>query len=152
MASKIVGLVRKSFRHLLLLFTKPHEFLANLEQFTNPGAFQGRLLNMVQVAPLQAEIVQGARPTLNVLLPEITQGSTTGGPNTVLNIGYRIAAAGIPGNSPVSRPGRPRLNCGRGAGNHCTLAPTTCSWRAIGPRRTRLRHCCPRRGGGYFTI
>lgn len=48
------------------------------------------------VWPLNVEIRRHAVPTLNVLLPSLRRQDLTGGPNTVLNLTYRLAAQGVP--------------------------------------------------------
>jgi hypothetical protein len=48
--------------------------------------------------PLHAELVRdkGAKPRLNVVLPSLKIAHMSGGPNTALNLVYRLAALGIP--------------------------------------------------------
>lgn len=93
-------LAGKSAAQFRLLRRNPEEFLRNIRQFTNPPAFLAGLLDMAEIPPLSIEVdPNGAAVstvTLNVLLPSIGRNGMTGGPNTVLMIGARLAHSGIP--------------------------------------------------------
>ncbi len=95
-AASLGKLAGKSVAQLRLLRRDPEEFLRNIRQFTDPAAFLARLLDMPDIPPLRVEVVSRGNATLNVLLPSIGRLGMTGGPNTVLMIGARLAHAGIP--------------------------------------------------------
>jgi hypothetical protein len=66
-----------------------------LEQYTDPQSFEAGLLDMTVVTPLSATVTPGP-PRLVILLPSITPQGLTGGPNTALQLGYRLAQQGTP--------------------------------------------------------
>jgi len=49
--------------------TNPDEFLRNIRQFTNPAAFQDRLLDIAAIPAIRIRVVAGSTLTLNVMLP-----------------------------------------------------------------------------------
>lgn len=64
-----------------------------------PGAgFAKSLGALPSVVPLSLRIDPAleAVPTLNVLIPTLALGAMSGGPNTAVQIAYRMAAAGVP--------------------------------------------------------
>jgi O-antigen biosynthesis protein len=99
--SRLGKLAGKSAGQLRLLRRNPEEFVRNIRQFTNPPAFLAGLLDMTEIPPLRIEVETSAgaacsTATLNILLPSIGRNGMTGGPNTVLMIGARLAHGGIP--------------------------------------------------------
>lgn len=87
-------LVRKIAAQASLMTRRPDEALRNLRQFTNPQAFLAAMTDLPGTDPIAA--VAGSGPaTLNILLPAIHPAGMTGGPNTVLTIGGRLALAGV---------------------------------------------------------
>ena len=56
------------------------------------------LKRLPNIAPLNLTISPGlaARPMLNVLIPGLSMQHMSGGPNTAINLAYRLAAEGIP--------------------------------------------------------
>jgi hypothetical protein len=94
----IAGLPRKIVRQLALLCRDPEKFGGNVLQFVNPALFESRLLNIAMPPPLHVRVDPSlqAKPSLNALLPEISLGTMSGGPNTVINLIYRVAEHGIP--------------------------------------------------------
>jgi hypothetical protein len=91
----IVKIARKLVGQARLLQSNPDELLRNVRQFTNPVAFRERLLDLAPIPAIATRITAATTPTLNIFLPAISRQTMTGGPNTVLNIGYRLATAGI---------------------------------------------------------
>jgi hypothetical protein len=81
---------------LRLLLRNPEEFARNLKQVTDPAGFRRDLLDLIEIEPLNVLVDPAAAPMLNIVLPAIEPQKLTGGPNTVLNIGVHIAAAGVP--------------------------------------------------------
>jgi hypothetical protein len=103
---RATGLPAKILRHLRLLRDDPERFARNVLQFTNPGRFRERLIDIEVPPPLHLRIDPplAARGTLNVLLPALSGDNTTGGPNTVLNLALRIAGLGVPVRMVTTRP------------------------------------------------
>ena len=90
-----LDLSRRVTGQLRLLARDPDEFLRNIRQVTAPAAFLSQLLDTPEIAPLRLDIRPSASPpAFNVLLPLIAPDGMTGGPNTVLMIGARLARAG----------------------------------------------------------
>src|SRR5262249_17966930 len=91
-------LLRRVRNHLRLLRDDPEKFAANLLQFTNPARFQERLVDILTAAPLHVRVDPGSsdRPALTVLQPILSPASMTGGPNTIVNVAFRVAQRGIP--------------------------------------------------------
>ena len=52
--------------------------------------------DLPQCQPLNLRICAGLKPTLNLLIPGLRLSVLSGGPNTALNLAYRLAAAGLP--------------------------------------------------------
>lgn len=103
---RATGLPAKIVRHLRLLRDDPERFARNLLQFTNPGRFREKLID-IEVPPslhLRIEAPPAARRTLNVLLPALSSDNMTGGPNTVLHLALRIAGLGVPVRMLTTRP------------------------------------------------
>jgi hypothetical protein len=103
----LTALPRKIIRHLKLLRDDPERFAANLLQFTNPQRFQDKLIDILTAAPLHVRLTPAleARPTLNVLQPVLSPESMTGGPNTIVNLAFRIAQQSLPVRVVTTRPG-----------------------------------------------
>lgn len=97
---KLISTVGKFYRkcagQVRLLRTDPEAFASNVRQFTDPAGYEAKLLDIMEIPAVRATVCSAAVRTLNIVLPEITQIGLTGGPNTALNLGYRIAAAGLP--------------------------------------------------------
>jgi hypothetical protein len=91
----ILKIAQKAVGQARLLRTNPEEFLRNIRQFTNPAAFQDRLLDIATIPTIRVSVTVGAPPTLNIFLPVISREMMTGGPNTALTIGQHLASAGI---------------------------------------------------------
>ena len=85
----ILKIAQKAVGQARLLRTNPDEFLRNMRQFTNPAAFQDRLLDIAAIPTIRVSVTVGAPPTLNIFLPVISREMMTGGPNTALTIGQR---------------------------------------------------------------
>ncbi len=52
--------------------------------------------DLPQFVPLNLDVHIGAPPRLNVLIPGLTLPTLSGGPNTAINLTYRLAQAGVP--------------------------------------------------------
>jgi hypothetical protein len=91
-------LLRKTRAHLRLLRRDPAKFAANLLQYTNPAAFEEKLLDVHAPQPLHARIdrAEADRPALNLLQPSVAPTAMTGGPNTAVNLAYWLARQGVP--------------------------------------------------------
>lgn len=65
---------------------------------SRPPSYMQYLEGLPSVCPLnvRADPALRERARLNVLIPGMTMGAMTGGPNTAINLTYRMAAAGIP--------------------------------------------------------
>ncbi len=88
---KIVG-------QLQLLRKDPAKFGQNLLQFTDPALFEQRLIDIMNPMPMHVRIDPSLdhRPSLNVLSSALSRDGMTGGPNTILNLAFRIARRGVP--------------------------------------------------------
>ena len=97
MASPL-ALIRKAAAQLRLLRDDPEQFGRNLSQLTDPAGFRAKLLDTMTAAPLHARIDPELRaaPALNVLQPILSPASMTGGPNTIVNLAFRVAKLGVP--------------------------------------------------------
>ncbi len=95
---------RLALRHLL---RSPASVFADVERFFARRQHQhgqwtaaaGRVAvedRLQYVWPLNVEVRPGLAPTLNVLLPSLRKQDLTGGPNTALNLTFRLAARGVP--------------------------------------------------------
>jgi beta-1,2-rhamnosyltransferase WsaF-like protein len=75
----------------------PERFARNLTQYTHPGLFEKRLLDLHNAVPVNmAYSASHDGPLrLNVLDADWTVTGMTGGPNTVVNLACRIARQGI---------------------------------------------------------
>ncbi len=96
----------KRFRRLLkkvsvnvsLLRRDPERLARNVLQFTNPALFEQRLLDVLHATPMNVQYnpAPARVPTLNVLDTAWSVMGMTGGPNTVINLAFRIARNGVP--------------------------------------------------------
>ena len=77
-----------------LLRHDPERFGRNISQYTNPEVYRDRLLDVPFIRHLEAQVVEGGKPTVNVRLPAIGPTSMTGGPNTTIQVACAIARAG----------------------------------------------------------
>jgi len=96
MMNSLRALPAKLSRQISLLRRDPERFGHNLLQFTDPALFEQRLLDVMNAVPLHVRITQAGPPTLNILNPALTREGMTGGPNTIINLGLRIARLGVP--------------------------------------------------------
>ncbi len=101
-------LFRKISSHARLLRHDPERFGANLLQFTNPERFRDRLLDVQTAAPMYVRVGEDAamQPALNFLQPILSPASMTGGPNTIVNLAYQLARAGVPVRIVTTRDGQ----------------------------------------------
>ena len=84
-------------------FRSPRQFLADVERLLRkqdetgsidrPMVVTGALPN---VLPLNVVASGDLPPRLNVVLPALAMDKMTGGPNTAINLTYRVARAGVP--------------------------------------------------------
>lgn len=90
--------LRKVVNNARLLRDDPERLARNLLQFTNPALFEQRLLDVLHAVPMHVQYgADPARvPTLNVLDAAWSVMGMTGGPNTVINLAFRIARQGVP--------------------------------------------------------
>lgn len=100
--------LRRFFRASRALLRSPRSSLADLERYASwndqqPKRWKSRSQSAVVVSdrledvwPLNVEICRHAEPTFNLLLPSLRSRDLTGGPNTALNLIYRLAARGVP--------------------------------------------------------
>ncbi len=97
---KLVGAVRTLRRD-------PEAFARNLVQYTDPRAFEARLVDVMHAVPMHVRIEQEGPLRLNVLDSAWTRTGMTGGPNTVVNLAFRVAQQGVDVRlvSTVGRPG-----------------------------------------------
>ncbi len=81
-----------------LLRRDPERLARNVLQFTNPALFEQRLLDVLHATPMHVRYDPSAAkvPTLNVLDAAWSVMGMTGGPNTVINLAFRIARHGVP--------------------------------------------------------
>jgi hypothetical protein len=81
---------------LSLLRRDPERFGRNMLQFTDPGLFEQRLIDVMNPQPMHVTVAPGGAPHLNILNPALTPEGMTGGPNTIINLALRIARLGVP--------------------------------------------------------
>jgi hypothetical protein len=101
------------FRKLLgaarTLRRDPEVFARNLLQYTDPAAFEARLIDVMHATPMHfrfdPDLDEAVR--LNVLDSAWTRTGMTGGPNTVVNLAFRVAQQGVAVRlvATVERPG-----------------------------------------------
>lgn len=104
-AKRLIRTGRDVLRHV---WRSPTALFADVERYFARSKHQpqqwatstsGRVAvedRLQDVWPLNVEIRTGLAPTLNVLLPSLRKQDLTGGPNTALNLTYRLAARGVP--------------------------------------------------------
>lgn len=86
------------------LARSPRRFLRDLERYlSRPGASGRPSSELSQAAerlpcvnPLNMQAVAGMPPRLNVVLPGLVMWAMSGGPNTIINLTYRLARLGVP--------------------------------------------------------
>ena len=90
--------LRKVSGNVRLLRSDPERLAKNVLQFTNPALFEQRLLDVLHASPMHVRYSQApARvPRLNVLDAAWSVMGMTGGPNTAINLAFRIARSGVP--------------------------------------------------------
>lgn len=88
----------KVSRNVKLLRSDPERLAKNVLQFTNPALFEQRLLDVLHATPMHVQYSPdpARTPTLNILDAAWSVMGMTGGPNTVVNLAFRIARSGIP--------------------------------------------------------
>ena len=81
-----------------LLRSDPERLARNVLQFTNPALFEQRLLDVLHATPMHIryDSAVAKMPRLNVLDAAWSAMGMTGGPNTVINLAFRIARSGVP--------------------------------------------------------
>ncbi len=91
-------LLKKMFENVKLLRTDPERLAKNVLQFTNPALFEQRLVDVLHARPMHVQYSPdpARMPTLNVLDSAWSVMGMTGGPNTVINLAFRIARSGVP--------------------------------------------------------
>ena len=104
---QVMALPGKILRHARLLRDDPERFAANLLQLTNPRRFQEKLEDILTTSPMHVRFDPAleTRPSLNVLQPVLAGEFMTGGPNTIVNVAFRIAQHGVPVRIVTTRPG-----------------------------------------------
>ena len=90
-------LAEKISGHARLLRDDPERFARNVLQFTHPGLFEQRLVDVLGTTPMHVRYDAGApaAPRLNVLDNAWTKTGMTGGPNTIINLVCRVAQHGV---------------------------------------------------------
>ena len=97
-----VGNARRILRIGRRVAARPREFLAKAELYINRAEAEPAFLQyrngLPSIAPLTLAVdpVLSARPVLNVLLPGMSMRAMSGGPNTAINLVYRMAHQGVP--------------------------------------------------------
>jgi hypothetical protein len=94
---------RNAWAAARLLWKSPRGLWDDVSRFVSRRTLGGQSRTQLpaparhpQCRPLAARVVEGRRPTLNVLLPSLQPQHLSGGPNTALNLAARLAARGIP--------------------------------------------------------
>jgi hypothetical protein len=100
------SLAAKVYRQAKLLSTDPTRVLDNIYHTLRPGVElarrQGRESESLRVYIARHQSIvencrfaSGVAPAVDVLLPSLSPGALTGGPNTAITLAYRIALAGV---------------------------------------------------------
>ncbi len=91
-------LIKKVSRNVSLLRSDPERLAKNVMQFTNPALFEQRLTDVLHATPMHVQYspAPAGTPRLNVLDTAWSVMGMTGGPNTVINLAFRIARRGVP--------------------------------------------------------
>ncbi len=89
----------------------PETFARNVLQYTDPAAFENRLIDVMHPTAMQVrfEPAIDAPLRVNVLDSAWTRTGMTGGPNTVVNLAFRIAQQGIAVRF-IATVGRPEID------------------------------------------
>ena len=82
----------------------PQSFFADVDNYpkrrglTDHSTFttDKRVSDLPSIVPLNISIDESLPPRLNVILPGLGMKSMSGGPNTAINLTYRMAKAGVP--------------------------------------------------------
>jgi O-antigen biosynthesis protein len=79
----------------------PSVFFGELDGYlrrrgAGPDSVVAPSADLPNVVPLSVELDASQPPRLNVLLPGLSLDAMSGGPNTAINLTYRLAAAGVP--------------------------------------------------------
>ena len=90
--------LKKVFVNARLLRSDPERLAKNLLQFTNPALFEQRLLDVLHASPMHVQYSPSAARMLrlNVLDAAWSAMGMTGGPNTAVNLAFRVARNGLP--------------------------------------------------------
>jgi hypothetical protein len=91
-------LLRKIAAQASLMRQDPERFARNVMQLTHPALFEERLSDILNAVPMYVRVdpALADRPSLNVLSSALTENGMTGGPNTIVNLAFRIARLGVP--------------------------------------------------------
>lgn len=91
-------LIKKLSINVSLLRNDPERLAKNVLQFTNPALFEQRLVDVLHATPMLVHYRPAPveTPRLNVLDAAWSVMGMTGGPNTVINLAFRIARSGVP--------------------------------------------------------
>ena len=141
---RLGGLPGKLLGNLRLMRRDPERFGRNLLQFTHPALFEQRLADVLNPGPMHVRLDPDAAgpPALNVLDTAWMRLGMTGGPNTVINLAFRIAQQGIAvrlvatGRRPDIEPGWLRQHAGNLLGvTDLPDVPVLCAAEADRPLR-----------------
>ena len=93
----MLSLPRRLLGNLALLRRDPVRFAGNLLQLTNPALFEERLIDLLYDVPMHVRFDAGLGGPLrlNVLDSAWAPSTMTGGPNTVINLAYRVARQSV---------------------------------------------------------
>ncbi|MFQ5851457.1 MAG: hypothetical protein ACE5JU_12810 [Candidatus Binatia bacterium] len=100
--NRIARLSNVFSKAMKMVLTDPSTLLADTEKYLDRKAVQQEWLQYINglpgVVPLNFKIDSSLSrtPTLNVLIPGMAMKSMSGGPNTAINVAYRVAAMGVP--------------------------------------------------------
>ena len=94
---KVFSLPRKVISQLRLLKSNPEQFFLNRYHTRNPAVYERKLFDIERLVPpnIVVDAALAAHPTLNIMLPAISD-SMTGGPNTAVHLAIQVAMSGIP--------------------------------------------------------
>ena len=83
--------------HLVLLRKDPERFGKNILQYTNKPLFEERLVEIMNAVPMYVAPTQTttSEPRLHILTHVWEQIDMSGGPNTIVNLAFRIARRGV---------------------------------------------------------
>lgn len=98
LSSLFVKVARNVIANPSKTFTDIERYVNRVHEHAPPFLFEGAKYGLPNVVPLNFAIEESLAntPTLNTLIPVMTMNSMSGGPNTAINIAYRMAALGVP--------------------------------------------------------